>query len=57
MTREKYRKDITNERFGRLVALYKIGKTKTGLGIWHCKCDFSRLNNGFYVEYFGGDIE
>ena len=35
MTKEKYRKDITNERFGRLVALY----------------------NGFYVEYFGGDIE
>lgn len=34
MTKEKYRKDITNERFGRLVALYKIGKTKTGLGIW-----------------------
>lgn len=56
MTKEKYRKDITNERFGRLVALYKIGKTKTGLGIWHCKCDCGNeidVSRGYLVAKNG----
>ena len=46
MTKEKYRKDITNERL-RLSKKLSIPYTTI----------ISRLNNGFYVEYFGGDIE
>jgi len=33
-------KDITNQRFGRLVALYPTDKrTSSGIVFWHCKCD------------------
>jgi hypothetical protein len=31
--------DLTNQKFGRLVALYKNGADKAGHLIWHCKCD------------------
>lgn len=33
--------DITNQRFGKLVALYPIEEKKSGQSsiIWHCKCD------------------
>ena len=30
--------DITNQRFGKLIALYRNGKNKDGI-LWHCKCD------------------
>lgn len=33
------KKDLTNERFGRLVALYENGRTKNGTVKWHCRCD------------------
>lgn len=32
-------KDISGQRFGRLVAIEPIGKTKEGNIIWRCKCD------------------
>lgn len=46
--------DIANQRFGRLIALYPIGKRANGTTIWHCRCDcgvekdidISSLNNG-----------
>lgn len=47
-------KDITNQRFGRLIALYPNGKTSNGITLWHCQCDcgtekdirITSLNNG-----------
>lgn len=46
--------DITGKKFGRLVAIKPIGKTKKGETIWQCACDcgnthnviISNLNNG-----------
>ena len=32
-------KDITGQRFGRLVALYRQPFKKGGKSVWHCKCD------------------
>jgi hypothetical protein len=31
--------DLTNQKFGRLTALYKNGADKAGHAIWKCKCD------------------
>ena len=33
------RVDITDKRFGKLVAKYPSGKAKNGNTIWHCVCD------------------
>ena len=40
-------KDITNQRFGNLVALYPINKGNSGQDgiIWHCKCDCGNEKN------------
>lgn len=32
-------KDITNKRFGRLVAIEPVGRDKYGYVVWRCKCD------------------
>jgi len=32
-------KDLTGQRFGRLVVLYDTGERKSGNVVWHCKCD------------------
>src|SRR5262245_49738273 len=34
--------DITGQRFGRLLVLYKIGKNKHNLTLWLCQCDCSK---------------
>lgn len=36
---KSYAKDITNQRFGRLVALYPTDKRLFDSVLWHCKCD------------------
>ncbi len=33
------RKDITGQRFGRLIALRDVGKDRHGTRLWRCKCD------------------
>lgn len=46
--------DITNKRFGKLIALYPTEKRNNKSIVWHCKCDcgnecdvsISKLNNG-----------
>lgn len=39
MNNYKY-KDITGERFGRLVALYPVSKRDNSRAMfWHCRCD------------------
>lgn len=32
-------KDITNKRFGSLIAKFSVGTDKHNQNIWHCKCD------------------
>ena len=32
-------KDLTNQRFGKLTALYPTDKRQTNHVIWHCRCD------------------
>lgn len=52
-------KDITNQRFGKLIALYPTQKRNSdGSILWHCKCDCgnqldvisSNLNNGHTIS-------
>lgn len=33
------RLDVTGKRFGRLIALYIVGKSNNGTAIWLCQCD------------------
>lgn len=33
------KKDLTNQKFGRLIALYQTSERKNGSVVWHCKCD------------------
>lgn len=33
------RKDITNQRFGKLIALYPLLDNNNKVFVWHCKCD------------------
>jgi len=32
-------KDLTGQRFGRLVALYPTGERRNSYIVWHCRCD------------------
>lgn len=38
-------KDLTNQRFGKLIVLKPIGMNKRRLKIWECSCDCGRLKN------------
>ena len=44
-------KDLTNRRFGRLVALYVVGVDKQHGAIWKCHCDC-----GNEIELIGSKI-
>lgn len=35
--------DLTKVRFGKLIALEQIGKTKNGTSVWMCKCDCGKI--------------
>lgn len=37
--------DISGVRYGRLVAIEKVGKNKSGNAIWNCKCDCGNIVN------------
>ena len=37
--------DLTDQHFGRLIALYPVGKDNFGRIVWHCKCDCSNAVN------------
>lgn len=39
LVREVQGKNITNQRFGKLIALYPCDYKKTSSIIWHCRCD------------------
>lgn len=36
-------KDITGQRFGRLVAIERVGKAKNGKALWKCQCDCGNI--------------
>lgn len=38
-------KDLTGQRFGRLVALEHVGFTKNRNAIWNCQCDCGTIKN------------
>lgn len=44
-------RDLTNKRFGKLIALETFGKTKNGKYYWYCKCDC-----GNYTKVLSGDL-
>ena len=41
--REDRARDITGQRFGRLVATRRLGKSKNGHSLWECKCDCGNM--------------
>lgn len=50
-------KDITNKRFGKLIALNKIDTNKYGYAIWQCKCDCGNLCKVATRELLSGDTK
>lgn len=44
--------DLTNFRSGKLVALYRVGKTKSNKAIWRCKCGC-----GNYKDIIGSNLK
>lgn len=45
------KKDMRGQPFGRLVALYENGRSKSGKVLWHCKCECGRE-----TDVTGGDL-
>lgn len=37
--RKRPKKDLSNKKFGKLTALYPVGKSKSSGTLWHCLCD------------------
>lgn len=50
-------KDLTNKRFGRLIALKHIGKNKFGSINWVCKCDCGNTKVVPSLRLVGGDTK
>ena len=52
-------KDLTDKRFGRLVALREAGRNKFGHVLWECQCDcgniviVSRTRLAYYTKSCG----
>lgn len=47
-------KDITGQRYGRLVAIRCLGVTHQHLVAWECRCDCGRLTQTYYKYLVGG---
>ena len=43
ITSERFRKDLTNIRFGKLVALVPTGERNNGRILWKCQCDCGNI--------------
>ena len=50
-SKDRY-KDLTGQKFSRLIVLKKVGKTKFGALIWRCKCDCGNV-----VDVVGGSLK
>ena len=46
-------KDITGQRFGRLVAIRLMDERKKGLTVWECKCDCGNMTQVLYSNLQG----
>lgn len=46
--------DLTNQRFGKLVALYATEKRKNGSVVWHCQCDCGNSHEVTSIELSRG---
>ena len=44
-------KDITGQRFGRLVAIQRVGSNKQGLAVWQFQCDCGKV-----IEKVGREV-
>ncbi|MDD9147811.1 hypothetical protein OYT88_04510 [Sporolactobacillus sp. CQH2019] len=47
--------DLTNHRFGRLVALYPTERRRHKSVIWHCQCDCGNIAEATVEELHKGD--
>jgi hypothetical protein len=54
---ELIRKDISNERFGRLVAINPTDERKDGSVIWECLCDCGNFKNVKVKNLTQGDVK
>ena len=48
-------KDITNQRFGKLIAIKKINTNQYGYAVWKCQCDCGNTCNISTRELLSGD--
>lgn len=49
--------DITNQRFGRLIALYPHGQVENGTTLWHCRCDCGKEKDIRVTSLLNGDTQ
>jgi len=50
-------KDITGQRFGRLIAIRLMDERKKGLTVWECKCDCGNMTQVLYSNLQGGNTK
>lgn len=48
------KKDLTNQKFGKLIALYPIGKTPQRKIIWKCKCECGNITTATAGDLISG---
>lgn len=48
--------DLTNKRFGKLTALYPVGKNSIGAIIWQCKCDCGNYRDVVNSKLLIGEV-
>jgi len=44
-------KDLTNQRFGRLIAKRPTKERRSGSVVWGCKCDCGNLKNENHTDF------
>jgi hypothetical protein len=49
--------DITGQKFGRLTALCRIGKTKGRISIWECQCECGQKHNAIISQLRNGTVK
>ena len=43
-------KDISGQRFGRLVAIKTVGSNRAGQKIWECRCDCGAIEHCIWQQ-------
>lgn len=52
-----HKKDITNKRFGRLIAIQPVARTKRNNIIWNCLCDCGQHTEAILSDLIKGDTK